>query len=64
MLLNLEGVPHFLQELCKLIDETDIIQALRISGHRMLELVHFIKEEKADYRYAKGSGAFGSCCGI
>jgi len=54
MLLNLEGVPHFYKNYVKLIEETDLIQALRISGHRMLELVHFIKEEKADYRYAEG----------
>jgi len=54
MLLNLETVPHFYKNYVKLIDETDLIQALRISGHRMLELVHFIKEEKSDYRYAEG----------
>src|SRR6266850_8582724 len=54
MLLNLESVPHFYKNYVKLIEETDLIQALRISGHRMLELVHFIKEEKADYRYAEG----------
>lgn len=54
MILNLEGVPHFYKNYVKLIEETDLIQALRISGHRMLELVHFIKEEKADFRYAEG----------
>jgi uncharacterized damage-inducible protein DinB len=54
MLLNLDNVPHFHKNYIKQIEETDIIQALRISGHRMLELVHFIKEEKADYRYAEG----------
>lgn len=54
MLLNLETVPHFYKNYVKQIEETDLIQALRISGHRMLELVHFIKEEKADYRYAEG----------
>jgi uncharacterized damage-inducible protein DinB len=54
MLLNPEGVPHFFKKYVKLVDETDLIQALRISGHRMLELVHFIKEDKADYRYEEG----------
>jgi uncharacterized damage-inducible protein DinB len=54
MLLNLETVPHFYKNYVKQIEETDLIQALRISGHRMLELVHFIKEEKSDYRYADG----------
>jgi hypothetical protein len=52
MLLNLESIPHFYKNYVKQIEETDLIQALRISGHRMLELVHFIKEEKSDYRYA------------
>ncbi len=54
MLLNLESVPHFYKNYVKQIEETDLVQALRISGHRMLELVHFIKEEKADFRYAEG----------
>ena len=54
MLLNLESVPHFYKNYVKQIEETDLIQALRISGHRMLELVHFIKEEKADFRYEQG----------
>ncbi len=54
MLLNLETVPHFYKNYVKQIEETDLIQALRISGHRMLELVHFIKDEKANYRYADG----------
>jgi uncharacterized damage-inducible protein DinB len=54
MLLNLDSVPHFYKNYVKQIEETDLIQALRISGHRMLELVHFIKEEKADFRYAEG----------
>lgn len=54
MLLNLESIPHFYKNYVKQIEETDLIQALRISGHRMLELVHFIKEEKSDYRYAEG----------
>ncbi len=54
MLLNLESVPHFYKNYVKQIEETDLIQALRISGHRMLELVHFIKEEKSDFRYAEG----------
>lgn len=54
MLLNLESVPHSYKNYVKQIEETDLIQALRISGHRMLELVHFIKDEKADYRYADG----------
>jgi uncharacterized damage-inducible protein DinB len=54
MLLNLETVPHFYKNYVKLIEETDLLQALRISSHRCLELVHSIPETKADYRYADG----------
>lgn len=52
MLLNLETVPNFYKNYVKQIDETDLLQALRISGHRALELLHAIPEEKADFRYA------------
>ncbi len=54
MLLNLETVPPFYKNYVKQIEETDLLQALRISGHRCLELIHSIPEEKADYRYADG----------
>jgi hypothetical protein len=54
MILNLETVPPFYKNYVKQIEETDLLQALRISGHRCLELVHAIPEEKADYRYADG----------
>jgi uncharacterized damage-inducible protein DinB len=54
MLINLETVPHFYKNYVKQIEESDLMQALRISGHRTLELVHSIKEEKKDYRYADG----------
>lgn len=54
MILNLETVPPFYKNYVKQIEETDLLQALRISGHRALELVHSIPEEKADYRYADG----------
>lgn len=52
MLLNLETVPNFYKNYVKQIDETDLLQALRISGHRALELLHAIPEEKTDFRYA------------
>ncbi len=54
MILNLETVPSFYKNYVKQIEETDLLQALRISGHRALELLHSIPEEKADYRYAEG----------
>jgi len=52
MLLNLGTIPSFYKNYVKQIDETDLLQALRISGHRALELVHSISEEKSDFRYA------------
>jgi len=54
MLLNLETVPHFYKNYVKQIEESDLLQALRISGHRCLELVHSIPEDKSDFRYADG----------
>ncbi len=54
MILNLETVPPFYKNYVKQIEETDLLQALRISGHRCLELVHSIAEEKSDFRYEVG----------
>ncbi len=54
MLINLETIPHFYKNYVKLIDESDVLQALRISGHRTQELVHAIKIEKSDFAYAPG----------
>jgi len=54
MLLNLETIPHFYKNYVKLIEETDLLQALRISGHRCQELIHSIPHERADFRYAEG----------
>jgi hypothetical protein len=51
MLLNLETVPHFYKNYVKLIDETDLIQALRISGNRAQETLHAIPVEKQDFKY-------------
>lgn len=54
MLLNLDTIPHFYKNYVKQIEEEDILQAMRISGHRMLELVHAIPEAKMDLAYAPG----------
>lgn len=54
MILNLETVPLYYKNYVKQIEETDLLQALRISGHRCLELVHSIAEEKSDFRYEAG----------
>lgn len=54
MLLNLDTVPHFYKNYVKQIEEPDLLQALRISGHRMLELVHSIPPAKADFAYDQG----------
>ncbi len=54
MLLNLDTIPHFYKNYIKQIEETDLLQALRISGHRMVEVVHSIPVAMQDYRYAEG----------
>lgn len=52
MLLNLDTVPAAYKNYVKQIEETDLLQALRISGHRTQELVHAIPLTKSDHRYA------------
>jgi hypothetical protein len=54
MLLNLETIPPFYKNYVKQIDEPDMLQALRIAGHRMQELVHEIPDNKTDFAYAPG----------
>lgn len=54
MLLNLESVPQFYKNYVKQIEETDLLQALRLSGFRTQMLIHSIPAEKADFRYAEG----------
>jgi hypothetical protein len=54
MLLNLDNIPPFYKNYVKQIEEPDVLQALRISGHRMLELVHSIPADKIDHAYAPG----------
>ncbi|MBS1558163.1 MAG: DinB family protein [Bacteroidetes bacterium] len=54
MLLNLDSVPSFYKNYVKLIEEPDLLQALRISGHRLQEWVHSIPQTKADWVYAPG----------
>ena len=53
MLLNLDSVPPFYKNYVKLIEETDIIQALRLSGFRSQVLIHSIPTERADFRYSE-----------
>jgi len=54
MFLNLETIPSFYKGYVKLVEHPDVLQALRISGYRTLELIHSIPEAKSDYRYAEG----------
>lgn len=51
MLLNLETVPAFYKNYVKQIEESDVLQALRLSGFRTQMLIHSIPQEKADHRY-------------
>ncbi|MGE0770636.1 MAG: DinB family protein [Cyclobacteriaceae bacterium] len=54
MLLNLESIPPFYKNYVKHIQETDVLQALRVSGHRMQETVYSVPEAQIDFRYADG----------
>jgi len=54
MLINLESIPPFYKNYVKQVEESDLLQALRVSGHRTLEVVHAIREEQLGYRYAEG----------
>lgn len=54
MLLNLDTVPQFYKNYVKQIEETDVLQALRLSGFRTQMLIHSIPAGKADFRYADG----------
>lgn len=54
MLLNLESVPSFYKTYVKQIEETDVVQALRLSGFRMQLLMHSIPADMIDHRYEPG----------
>lgn len=54
MLLNLDSVAGPFKNYVKQVDETDVLQALRLSGARMQVLIHSIPDDKIDYRYAEG----------
>ena len=54
MFLNLETVPPFFKAYVKLVAQPDVLQAMRISGYRTMELIHSIPESKSDFRYAEG----------
>ena len=54
MFINLEIIPQFYKNYVKQLDQADMLTALRISGFRMLEVVHSIPEKHADFQYADG----------
>ena len=54
MFINLETIPPFFKGYVKLVKHSDVLQALRISGYRAMELVHSVPEAKSDFRYANG----------
>lgn len=54
MFLNLETIPSFYKGYVKLVEQPDVLQALRISGYRAMEVLHSIPESKCDFRYAEG----------
>jgi uncharacterized damage-inducible protein DinB len=54
MFINLETIPPFFKGYVKLVEQPDVLQAMRISGYRTMELIHYIPEAKSDFRYAEG----------
>ena len=54
MFVHLENVPRFYKNYVKLVEETDILHALRISGERMMEVLAPLTEAQQDHRYAEG----------
>jgi len=52
--MNLDSVPASFKNYIKQVEETDVLQALRISGFRSQVLIHSIPDDKWDYRYAEG----------
>ena len=53
MFINLETIPPFYKAYVKLVEQSDVLQSLRISGYRAMELVHSVPEAKCDFRYAE-----------
>ena len=53
MLLNLESVPQSFKTYIKQVEETDVLQALRLSGFRTQVLIHSIPDNMIDYRYGE-----------
>ncbi len=54
MFINLETVPPFYKDYVKLVEQPDVLQAMRISGYRTMELIHSIPDAKKDFRYEEG----------
>ena len=54
MFINLETIPPFFKGYVKLVEHPDVLQAMRISGYRTMEMIHSIPEAKSDFRYADG----------
>lgn len=52
--MNLESVSGHFKNYVKQVEETDVLQALRLSGFRMQVLIHSIPDDKVDYRYGEG----------
>jgi len=53
MLINLQTIPPFYKKYVKLVEEPDLLQALRVSNYRMLDVLASIGEGHQDFRYAE-----------
>ncbi len=58
MLMNLDSVPASFKNYIKQVDETDVLQALRLSGFRSQVLIHSIPDEKGIIDTRKESGRY------
>lgn len=54
MLINLQTIPSFYKKYVKLVEEPDLLQALRVSNYRMLDVLASVGEAHQDFRYAEG----------
>jgi hypothetical protein len=51
---NLESVPDFYRGYVEIVQDMDVLDALRHAGRRAQQIVPYVPEEKGAFRYAEG----------
>ena len=51
---NLEAVPEFYRGYVELVQDMDVLDALRHAGRRAQQIIPYIPEDKGTFRYAEG----------